>query len=156
MIIVVLFLVFLLGVPIAFSLGLVSLGQIVIDGFSPLVVIQRMFTGADSIALTAIPLFILSGGLMFRGGMSKRMVDFADTLVGHFPSGLAMVSILGCMFFAAITGSAIAATAAIGGIMIPLMVERGYDKEFCAPLLACGGSIGPIIPPSIPLLYQVY
>lgn len=152
MIIVVLFLVFLLGVPIAFSLGLVSLGQILMDGFPPLVVIQRMFTGADSIALTAIPLFILSGGLMFRGGMSKRMVDFADVLVGHFPSGLAMVSILGCMFFAAITGSAIAATAAIGGIMIPLMVERGYHKEFCAPLLACGGSIGPIIPPSIPLL----
>jgi len=152
MIILVLFLTFLIGMPIAFSLGLVSLGQILINGFPPMVVIQRMFTGADSIALTAIPLFILSGGLMFRGGMSKRLVNFADVMIGHFPSGLAMVSILGCMFFAAITGSAIAATAAIGGIMIPLMVEKGYDKEFCAPLLACGGSIGPIIPPSIPLL----
>lgn len=151
-IILALFLVFLLGVPIAFSLGMVSLGQILIDGFPPLVVIQRMFTGADSIALTAIPLFILSGALMFRGGMSKRIVNFADLLIGHMPSGLAMVSILACMFFAAITGSAIAATAAIGGIMIPLMVEKGYHKEFCAPLLACGGSIGPIIPPSIPLL----
>lgn len=147
-----LFVVFLIGVPISFSLGLVSLGQILLDGFPPLVVIQRMFTGADSIALTAIPLFILSGGLMFRGGMSKRIVNFADLLIGHFPSGLAMVSILACMFFAAITGSAIAATAAIGGIMIPLMIEKGYEKEFCAPLLACGGSIGPIIPPSIPLL----
>jgi len=152
MIILALFVVFLIGVPIAFSLGLVSLGQIMIDGFPPLVVVQRMFTGADSIALTAIPLFILSGGLMYRGGMSKRIVNFADLLIGHFPSGLAMVSILACMFFAAITGSAIAATAAIGGIMIPLMVEKGYDKEYCAPLLACGGSIGPIIPPSIPLL----
>jgi len=152
MIILVLFLTFLIGAPIAFSLGLVSLGQILIDGFPPMVVIQRMFTGADSIALTAIPLFILSGGLMFRGGMSNRLVNFADVIIGHFPSGLAMVSILGCMFFAAITGSAIAATAAIGGILIPLMVEKGYDKEFCAPLLACGGSIGPIIPPSIPLL----
>lgn len=152
MIILALFVVFLVGVPIAFSLGLVSLGQILIDGFPSLVVVQRMFTGADSIALTAIPLFILSGGLMYRGGMSKRIVNFADLLIGHFPSGLAMVSILACMFFAAITGSAIAATAAIGGIMIPLMVEKGYEKEFCAPLLACGGSIGPIIPPSIPLL----
>jgi len=151
-IILVLFLVFLLGFPIAFSLGMVSLAQVLIDGFPALVVVQRMFTGADSIALTAIPLFILSGGLMFRGGMSKRIVNFADLLIGHFPSGLAMVSILACMFFAAITGSAIAATAAIGGIMIPLMVEKGYDKEYCAPLLACGGSIGPIIPPSIPLL----
>lgn len=151
-IILVLFVVFLIGFPIAFSLGLVSLGQILIDGFPPLVAVQRMFTGADSIALTAIPLFIVSGGLMYKGGMSKKIVNFADLLIGHFPSGLAMVSILACMFFAAITGSAIAATAAIGGIMIPLMVERGYDKKFCAPLLACGGSIGPIIPPSIPLL----
>lgn len=150
--IVLLFVVFLIGVPISFSLGLVSLGKLLSNGLSPLIVIQRMFTGADSIALIAIPLFILAGELMFQGGMSKRLVNFADALIGHFPSGLAMVSILASMFFAAITGSAIAATAAIGGIMIPLMVDRGYDKEFCAPLLACSGSIGPIIPPSIPLL----
>lgn len=152
MIILILFLAFLLGFPIAFSLGIVSLGQIASDGYPLLVVIQRMFTGVDSIALTAIPLFILSGGLMLKGGMSDRIVNFADLLIGHFPSGLAMVSILACMFFAAITGSAIAATAAIGGIMIPIMVDKGYDKTFCAPLLATGGSIGPIIPPSIPLL----
>lgn len=152
MIILFLFIIFLLGFPIAFSLGIISLAQIINDGYPTIVVIQRMFTGADSIALTAIPLFILSGNLMYRGGMSKKIVDFADTLLGHLPSGLAMVSILACMFFAAITGSAIAATAAIGGILIPLMVEKGYHKEFCAPLLACGGSIGPIIPPSIPLL----
>ena len=152
MIILYLFIIFLIGIPIAFSLGIISLVQIASDGYPLIVVIQRMFTGADSIALTAIPLFILSGNLMYRGGMSKRIVDFADTLLGHLPSGLAMVSILACMFFAAITGSAIAATAAIGGILIPLMVEKGYHKEFCAPLLACGGSIGPIIPPSIPLL----
>lgn len=147
-----LFIAFIIGTPIAFSLGLVSLGGVVISGFPPMVIIQRMFTGADSIALIAIPLFMLAGELMFQGGMSKRLVNFADTLIGHFPSGLAMVSILACMFFAAITGSAIAATAAIGGIMIPLMKEKGYENTFSAPLLACGGSIGPIIPPSIPLL----
>lgn len=147
-----LFATFLIGIPICFSLGLVSLGGVAFSGFSSLVVIQRMFTGADSIALIAIPLFMLAGELMFQGGMSKRLVDFADTILGHFPSGLAMVSILSCMFFAAITGSAIAATAAIGGIMIPLMKEKGYENTFSAPLLACGGSIGPIIPPSIPLL----
>ncbi len=82
--------------------------------------------------------------------MSRRIVDFADALIGHFPSGLAMVSILACMFFAAITGSAIAATAAIGGIMIPLMKEKGYENTFSAPLLACGGSIGLVIPPASP------
>ena len=151
-IILCLFLLFLLGVPISFALGLVSLGALSYQDFNLLIVIQRMFGGVDSIALIAIPLFMLSGELMFRGGMSKRLVDFADTLLGHFPSGLAMVSILACMFFAAITGSAIAATAAIGGIMIPLMKGKGYDYTFSAPLLACGGSIGPIIPPSIPLL----
>lgn len=150
--ILLLFATFLIGVPICFSLGFVSLGGVLASGFPPLIVVQRMFTGADSIALIAIPLFMLAGELMFQGGMSKRLVNFADTLLGHFPSGLAMVSILACMFFAAITGSAIAATAAIGGIMIPLMKEKGYENTFSAPLLACGGSIGPIIPPSIPLL----
>jgi len=151
-IILILFVLFLAGIPICFALGLVSLGGIVTAGYPLIVVVQRMFTGADSIALIAIPLFILAGGLMVQGGMSRRIVDFADALIGHFPSGLAMVSILACMFFAAITGSAIAATAAIGGIMIPLMKEKGYDNTFSVPLLACGGSIGPIIPPSIPLL----
>ena len=147
-----LFVLFLIGIPISFALGLVSVGILSLQDFNLLIVIQRMFGGVDSIALIAIPLFMLSGELMFRGGMSERLVDFADTLLGHMPSGLAMVSILACMFFAAITGSAIAATAAIGGIMIPLMKEKGYDYTFSAPLLACGGSIGPIIPPSIPLL----
>ncbi len=151
-IILCLFAAFFIGVPICFALGIVSVGSLIQSGMPLIVVVQRMFTGGDSIALIAIPLFMLAGELMFRGGMSKRLVDFADTLLGHFPSGLAMVSILACMFFAAITGSAIAATAAIGGIMIPLMKERGYDYTFSAPLLACGGSIGPIIPPSIPLL----
>ena len=147
-----LFVLFLIGIPISFSLGLVSVGVLNTQDFNLLIVIQRLFAGVDSIALIAIPLFMLSGELMYRGGMSKRLVDFADTLMGHMPSGLAMVSILACMFFAAITGSAIAATAAIGGIMIPLMKEKGYDYTFSAPLLACGGSIGPIIPPSIPRL----
>ncbi|WP_105326477.1 TRAP transporter large permease [Acidaminococcus provencensis] len=151
-IILALFALFLVGIPISFALGLVSVGVLAGQDFNLLIVIQRMFGGVDSIALIAIPLFMLSGELMFRGGMSKRLVDFADTLLGHLPSGLAMVSILACMFFAAITGSAIAATAAIGGIMIPLMKEKGYDYTFSSPLLACGGSIGPIIPPSIPLL----
>lgn len=150
--IIALFALFFIGMPICFALGVVSVGGLLADGFPLLVLAQRMFTGGDSIVLIAIPLFMLAGELMYRGGMSKRLVDFADALIGHLPGGLAMVSILACMFFAAITGSAIAATAAIGGIMIPLMKERGYEYEFSAPLVACGGSIGPIIPPSIPLL----
>lgn len=150
--IVLLFILFLIGIPICFSLGLVSVFGMVQDATPMIVVIQRLFTGADSTALIAIPLFILAGGLMVQGGISNRIVSFADALIGHFPSGLALVSILACMFFAAITGSAIAATAAIGGIMIPIMREKNYEDTFSAPLIACGGSIGPIIPPSIPLL----
>lgn len=150
--IILLFVFFLIGIPICFSLGLVSVYGILNGGFPTMVVVQRLFTGADSTALIAIPLFILAGGLMVQGGISKRIVDFADALIGHFPSGLALVSILACMFFAAITGSAIAATAAIGGIMMPIMRDKGYEDTFSAPLIACGGSIGPIIPPSIPLL----
>ena len=103
-----LFAIFLIGVPICFSLGFVSLGGVLLNGFPPLVVVQRMFTGADSIALIAIPLFMLAGELMFQGGMSKRMVDFADTLLGHFPSGLAMVNILACMFFGTLNGFLVA------------------------------------------------
>lgn len=117
-----------------------------------LVVVQRLFTGVDSIPLIAVLLFTLAGALMQRGGISMRLIEFADVLVGHLPSGMAMVTIVACMFFAAITGSAIAATAAIGGIMIPVMTEKGYDKSFTCSLMATGGSIGPIIPPSIPLL----
>ena len=150
--IVLLFILFLIGIPICFSLGLVSVFGMVQGATPMIVVIQRLFTGADSTALIAIPLFILAGGLMVQGGISNRIVSFADALIGHFPSGLALVSILACMFFAAITGSAIAATAAIGGIMIPIMREKNYEDTFSAPLIACGGSIGPIIPPSIPLL----
>ena len=150
--ILLLFVLFLVGIPICFSLGLVSIVGMVQGATPMIVVIQRLFKGADSTALIAIPLFILAGGLMVQGGISNRIVSFADALIGHFPSGLALVSILACMFFAAITGSAIAATAAIGGIMIPIMREKNYEDTFSAPLIACGGSIGPIIPPSIPLL----
>ena len=150
--IVLLFVLFLVGIPICFSLGLVSIFGMVQGATPMIVVIQRLFTGADSTALIAIPLFILAGGLMVQGGISNRIVSFADALIGHFPSGLALVSILACMFFAAITGSAVAAMAAIGGIMIPIMREKNYEDTFSAPLIACGGSIGPIIPPSIPLL----
>ena len=145
--ILLLFVLFLIGIPICFSLGLVSLGGIVAGGYPLTVVIQRLFTGADSTALIAIPLFILAGGLMVQGGISKRIVDFADALIGHLPSGLALVSILACMFFAAITGSAIAATAAIGGIMMPIMEKKGYENTFSATLNACAAPSAPSSPP---------
>jgi C4-dicarboxylate transporter, DctM subunit len=106
----------------------------------------------DSFPIVAVPLFILAGSLMSYGGIARRLVDFAQSVVGHYPSGLAMVGVVGCVFFAAVSGSAIATAAAMGGLLIPLMTERGYHRTFSAPLLASAGTIGPVIPPSIPLV----
>lgn len=150
--IVALFAVFLLGVPISFSLGIVTLAGLVGSGLPLQVVVQRMFTGADNFAFVAIPLFILAGNLMAVGGISKRITSFADMLVGHWPGGLGMVAIVASMIFAAVTGSAIAATAAIGAILISEMIVKGYSRPYAAALVATAGSIGPIIPPSIPLV----
>ena len=151
-IIVILFALFFIGLPIGFSLGIASTAHIIYGNMPINMVLQRLFSGIDSTALTAVLLFSLAGALMMRGGMSDRLIDFADVLVGHFPSGMAMVSVLACMFFAALTGAAVATAAAIGGIMIPVMLEKNYHKGFTASLLATASSIGPIIPPSIPLL----
>ncbi len=147
-----LFGIFFIGVPIAFSLGFVTLVGLSGAGLPMEVIVQRMFTGVDNFALIAIPLFILAGNLMAVGGISRRITSFSESLVGHWPGGLGMVTIVASMIFAAVTGSAIAATAAIGGLLIGVMVSKGYSREYTASLVACAGSIGPIIPPSIPLV----
>ena len=152
MLIIMLFVAFFIGIPIAFAIGIVSTAQLLQMGVSLNMVTQRIFSGIDNTTLTAVLLFTLAGSLMMNGGMSDRLIGFAESLVGHWPSGMAMVSVLACMFFASLTGAAIAAAAAIGGIMIPIMLEKNYDKPFTASLLATSASIGPIIPPSIPLL----
>lgn len=120
------------------------------------VISQILFSANESFALLAIPLFILSGALMSGGGISKRLVNFFETLVGYLPGGLAVVAVVACAFFGALSGSAPATVAAIAGIMIPSMVEKKYDKAWTACLLASSGTLGAIIPPSIPLvLYGV-
>ena len=120
------------------------------------VISQILFSANESFALLAIPLFILSGALMSGGGISKRLVNFFETLVGYLPGGLAVVAVVACAFFGALSGSAPATVAAIAGIMIPSMVEKKYDKAWTACLLASSGTLGAIIPPSIPMvLYGV-
>lgn len=143
----------LIGVPIAFSLGAASVGFLVVQGGIPLEVIaQRMFNGLDSFPFMAIPFFVLAGELMNSGGITKRLVSFSDTLVGHMKGGLAHVNIVTSMFFAGITGSAIADTSAIGSMLIPAMEKEGYDSDFSAAVTASSSVIGPIIPPSIPMV----
>ncbi len=141
------------GIPIAFCLALTSLIVLLIIGDVPLYLIpQRMFTGMDSFPLMAVPFFILAGDLMNSAGITQRIVRFSTALVGHIRGGLAHVNIVASMFFAGISGSAVADTAALGAILIPAMEEDGYDTTFSAAVTASSSVIGPIIPPSIPVV----
>ncbi len=151
--IVLLFLFLSLSVPIGISLGLATMITMVFTSTIPVIMIaQTAFTGIDSFPLLAIPFFMLAGSLMEYGGISKRIVDFAESLVGFMVGGLAMVTVTACMFFAAISGSGPATVSAIGSFMIPEMKEKNYGGPFAAALTAAAGSIGVIIPPSIPFV----
>ena len=147
------FLLMLLSVPIGVSLGTATAITIMLtSAIDPVMIAQKAFTGLDSFTLLAIPFFMLAGNLMALGGIAKRIVNFADALVGKFIGGLGYVTVLGCMFFAAISGSGPATVSAMGSIMIPEMEERGYGKDFATGLTAVAGTIGVIIPPSIPFV----
>ncbi|ONK21827.1 TRAP transporter large permease [Siminovitchia sp. FSL H7-0308] len=151
--IIILLVLLFIGVPVAFSLGLTTSIGIFFQGTLPLnVVPQRIFVALNSFPLMAIPFFILAGNLMGIAGISKRLVHFAGALVGHLTGGLAMVAIVTSMFFAAISGSGAATTAAIGSILIPAMVARGYKIEYAAANQAVAGALGIIIPPSIAMI----
>jgi C4-dicarboxylate transporter DctM subunit len=144
---------FLLTVPIALSIGLASTLAIWLSGeISLIVIVQRIFTSLDSFPLMAIPFFIIAGALMESGGISKRLVHFANTLAGSMTGGLAAVTVITSMFFAAISGSSPATVAAIGSIMIPAMVAKHYDVNFASAIQAVSGALGVIIPPSIPMI----
>lgn len=152
-----LFICLLIGVPIAISLGVSALIAIYFGTNLPLDILsQKAFTSLDSFPLLAIPFFMLAGVLMGKGGVSKRLLDLATALVGWITGGLSLVTIIACMFFAAISGSGPATVSAIGGFMIPAMIQRKYAPGFAAAVPAAAGSIGVIIPPSIPfVLYGV-
>lgn len=154
--IIILFLLLLLiflGVPIGYALGIIGLISAIIKGdIAPIVITQRLFTGVDSFPLMAIPFFMLAGKIMSSGRISTMLVNFAYSLVGSIKGGLSIVTILGSMFFAALSGSAVATASAIGGIMLPSMKEKGYDEDISSALVASASVIGPIIPPSIPMI----
>ncbi|MBI1734479.1 MAG: TRAP transporter large permease [Candidatus Rokubacteria bacterium] len=142
------------GVPIAFALALSGLAMAAMvpgmtAGTMVTLFVQRMFVGVDAFVLLAVPLFILAGALMEEGGTATRLVQLASALVGRVRGSLALVTVLTSMFFAGISGSAVADTAAVGSVMIPAMRRKGYDPAFAAALQAGAGALGPIIPPSI-------
>lgn len=139
----------IVGCPIAITLGVASMAGLMVDGsFNFTIFVQRAFTAVNSFPLMAIPFFMLAGSLMEHGGISKRIIRFTESLVGHHSGGLAVAAILACMIFAAISGSAVATVAAIGGIIVPEMTERKYPVPYSTAVCAAAGTMGPIIPPS--------
>ncbi len=142
-----------LSIPIGITLGLSTGIAMWLTSDMPMMMLaQKSVTGLDSFPLLAIPFFILAGALMCSGGISRRLVNLAESLVGNITGGLAMVTVLACMFFAAISGSGPATVSAIGSFMIPSMKERKYDAGFASAITAAAGTIGVIIPPSIPFV----
>ncbi|MHC4532203.1 MAG: TRAP transporter large permease, partial [Planctomycetota bacterium] len=139
-----------LNVPVAFCMGIATLLAVLVIGNLPsfLIVAQKMATGIDSFALLAIPFFILSGLLMGRGGIARRLIDFANVLVGRFRGGLAFVNIMTCMLFGSISGSAAAAVSSVGGFMVPIMNKMGYHRDFNAAVSVTAATTGLLIPPS--------
>lgn len=149
----VLILLFLLmGVPVAIAIGASSVVALHGADVPLTVVTQRMFSGTDSFALIAVPLFILAGDLMAAGRVSEKLVEFADALLGFLKGGLSIVSVLAGMFFAAISGSGAATTAAVGSSLVPELRRKGYDPASAASLIAASGTIGVVIPPSVPMI----
>jgi C4-dicarboxylate transporter, DctM subunit len=151
------FVLLVLNVPVGFCLGIASIMVILVSGAGTLNAAPHLiYSGLNSYALLAIPLFILAGDIMNTGGITQRLVDFSKCLVGHLRGGLAFVTIVAGMIMAGVSGSAVADTAALGAILIPAMVLSGIDKSYAAALVALSGTIGIIIPPSIPMvLYGV-
>ncbi|NNC38917.1 MAG: TRAP transporter large permease [Hyphomonadaceae bacterium] len=153
------FILVMIDVPIAVSIALASLATLLLSmPFDPAVITmaQRLAGGLDSFTLLAIPFFVISGYLMGRGGIAKRLIEAAKAIVGTLPGGLALVNTLSCMLFGSISGSAVAATSAIGTFMIPTMEKEGYDKNFSTAVTVTGSILGLLIPPSnVLIIYAV-
>lgn len=149
---VALFVVLFAGIDIAFALAGLGMALLVAGGFSPMIMPQKMFASMDNFILLAVPLFILMSNVLLRGGAGEDLFAAAQSWVGHWPGGLAVATVLSCALFAAISGSSVATAATIGTVAIPAMIARGYDRRFTYGLLAAGGTLGILIPPSIPMI----
>ncbi|PVA07774.1 TRAP transporter large permease [Thalassorhabdomicrobium marinisediminis] len=141
-----------IGLPVAVTLGVSSLSYLLVTGIPPVVMPQKMYAGMDVFVLLSIPGFILAGNLMNRGGITERIIRFANSLVGWIRGGLGLTNVGASMLFGGITGTAVADAASIGGVMIPGMKKAGYPADFSAAVTAASSTVGPIIPPSVPMI----
>ena len=141
-----------LGVPVAFSLGLSSLVYFIGNDMSLYMFAQRFFAGLNSFTLLCIPGFVFAGSLMNQGGITERLIGFCNKIVGHITGGLAIANVVASMLFAGLSGTALADTVSVGGVLIPSMKKEGYDADFSCAVTAASSCIGPIIPPSVPMI----
>ncbi len=152
MMLITMVLCFALTVSVAVSIGLAAILGIQVSGINMLISVKEMFSSINKFPLAAIPFFILAGNLMETGGISRRLVEFAKSIVGGVQGGLPMTCVLTCMIFAAVSGSSVATTFAIGAILIPALIKHGYPTNYAAALQATSAELGVVIPPSIPLI----
>ena len=146
-------LLLLLGMPISMLLAVTTAVTLLLHTSTPLtILVQQLFNALDNSVLLAIPFFILAGGIMTEGAIAKRLIDIMNLLVGRFRGGAAMASVVACVFFAALSGSSPATVVAIGSIMMPALIKAGYGKKFTTGLITSAGSLGIVIPPSIPMI----
>ena len=148
----VMFALLLASLPVAFSLGSLGLGMLLFEGFSPLMAPQAILSTLEGFILLAVPLFLLMSNILLYGGCGRELYGAVQSWVGHWPGGLAIATIISCGIFAAISGVSVATAATIGVVAIPEMIERGYNKNFVYGLLAAGGTLGILIPPSLPMI----
>lgn len=152
LILLALFALLLIRVPVAFALGGLGLAMLLLGGLSPLMAPQAILSTLDGFILLAVPLFLLMSNILLKGGVGRDLFSAVHAWVGHWPGGLAVATILSCAIFAAISGSSVATAATIGTVAIPEMISRGYERRFVYGLLAAGGTLGILIPPSIPMI----
>ncbi len=142
----------LIGIPVAFTFGILSLALFLLADLSPLAIPMELLSTADSFALLSVPLFLLMSHILLQGGIGKDLFSAVQSWVGHWPGGLSIATIISCTIFAAISGSSVATAATIGNVAIKEMTDRGYNRRFVLGLLAAGGTLGILIPPSIPMI----
>ena len=150
LVLIVLLVTMMMGVPLALCMG--AAGIVGLDGISPTIVSQQLYTGLNSFTLVALPLFIFMGNLMTQSGLTEKLINFCNALFGRFKGGLGIATIAAGAFFASIVGAAVASTASLGSIMIPALKKEGYGDGFSGAIVAAAGSLGPIIPPSVLLV----
>ncbi|MFD1927408.1 TRAP transporter large permease [Sporosarcina siberiensis] len=146
------FVLLFLGMPIAFTIGIVSMGVLFFSDISLEIMVQRMFAGVNNFSYLALPLFILAGNIMGKGGLTKRLMALADVIVGRFSGGLGMTAVVTSAFFGAVSGSTVATTYAVGSVIVPRMKEQKYSNSFIAAIIGPAGVLGLIIPPSITMV----